>query len=88
MLIRMVCSRDLGLGTNLLPLASLILATVTRRCSSCEPNYLLLAAVLQATSLLTMASILIQPKSCSTDESIFLQVRSHLQLGFRSYRVL
>ena len=88
LLIRMACSSDLGLGSNLVATVTLIMATTTRRCSSCTPNYLMISLVLETTTLLTMASRLIQPKSCSTDESVFLQVGLHLPLWHCEYTLV
>jgi len=74
MLIRMVCSRDFSLGSNMLPAMSLIWATIVSRCSSCQPTYLLLGLIVCCTILTCMASWLLQPVSMSTDDDLLMQV--------------
>ena len=74
MLIRMVCSRDFSLGSNILPAVSLIWGTIFSRCSSCQPTYVLLGLIVSCTILTGMASWLLQPVSMSTDDDLLMQV--------------
>ena len=74
MLIRMVSSSQLSTGSTLLPFITLILYTLESRCPSCQPNFLLLALIISCTILLGLGSVLIQPKSSSTDDDILMQV--------------
>ncbi len=74
MLIRMVCSRDFSLGSNMLPAVSLIWGTIISRCSSCQPTYVLLGLIVCCTILTCMASWLLQPVSMSTDDDLLMQV--------------
>lgn len=74
MLIRMVCSRDFSLGSNMLPAVSLIWGTIVSRCSSCQPTYVLLGLIVCCTILTCMASWLLQPVSMSTDDDLLMQV--------------
>lgn len=77
MLIRMVCSRDLGIGSNLVPYTTLVVAAVTEyyNCASCQQQYILLGLTVQCSMLMSMGSILVQPRSQSSDEDIMMQVR-------------
>ncbi|KAL0040544.1 hypothetical protein WJX77_010258 [Trebouxia sp. C0004] len=74
MLIRMVCSRDFSLGSNMLPTVSLIWGTLASHCSSCQPIYVLLALIVCCTLLTSMASWLLQPVSMFTDDDLLMQV--------------
>jgi len=74
MLIRMVCSRDFSLGSNMLPAVSLIWGTIIARCSSCQPTYVVLGLIVSCTILTSMASWLLQPVSMSTDDDLLMQV--------------
>ncbi|KAL3161314.1 hypothetical protein ABBQ38_009668 [Trebouxia sp. C0009 RCD-2024] len=75
MLIRMVCSRDLGIGSNLVPYTTLVVAAVTEyyNCASCQQQYILLGLTVQCSMLMSMGSILVQPRSQSSDEDIMMQ---------------
>ncbi|DBA79451.1 TPA: hypothetical protein ACH3X2_007723 [Trebouxia sp. C0005] len=74
MLIRMVCSRDFSLGSNMLPAVSLVWGTVFSRCSSCQPTYVVLGLIVCCTILTCMSSRLLQPVSMSTDDDLLMQV--------------
>lgn len=74
MLIRMVSSSQLATGTTLLPFISLIIGTLLQPCPSCQPNYLLLGLIVSYTMLAGLGSVLIHPKSTSTDDDILMQV--------------
>lgn len=76
MLTRMVCSRDLGIGSNLIPASTLVIVSVTEYyvCISCQPSYTLLGLIVQLGILMSMSSILVYPSSQSSDEDILMQV--------------
>lgn len=74
MLIRMVSSSQLATGTTLLPFISLIAGTILQRCPSCQPNYWLLGLIVSYTILAGLGSVLVHPKSTSTDDDILMQV--------------
>ena len=77
-LVQMVGSRQLGLGTDLLLFIMLIFAALKGGwCVSCQPNFLLLGVSVQFSVLLGLGSVLVHPKSNSTDEDILLQVSGH-----------
>ena len=75
MLIRMVCSRDLGLGSNIVPYTTLIIASLEQGCPSCQPNYILLGLLVQCSMLMSMSSLLMRPMSHATDDEITMQVQ-------------
>ena len=74
MLIRLISSTQLSTGSTLLPFISLIIVTVQSRCPSCQPNYVLLGLIVSGTILMGMGSVLMHPKSNSTDDDILMQV--------------
>ena len=76
MLMRMAGSRDLGIGSNLVPYSFLLVAAVIDyyTCVSCQPSYLLLGLIIQCSASMSMASILVCPKSHSDDADIVMQV--------------
>lgn len=80
MLIRMVCSRDVGIGSNLVPYTTLVVAAVTEyyTCASCQQQYILLGLIVQCSMLMSMGSILVQPRSQSSDDDILMQVRKFI----------
>ena len=78
MLMRMVSSRDLGLGSNLIPYGFLLAAAIFEYysfCVSCQPNYIMLALIIQCSTMMSMGSVLVCPKSHSTDAGSLPQVR-------------
>lgn len=82
MLIRMVSSSQLATGTTLLSFVSLLIATLQERCPSCQPNYLLLGLIVSYTMLAGLGSVLIHPKSTSTDDDILMQVRALMSVFY------
>ena len=76
MLIRMACSRDLGVGSNCVPYSTLVIGTVTEYyvCVSCQPNYTLLGLIVQCSVVMSMGSILVCPKRHSSDHDTLMQV--------------
>ena len=74
-LVQMVGSRQLGLGCDLLLFIMLIFAALKGGwCLSCQLNFLLLGVSVQFSVLVGMGSVLVHPKSNSTDDDILLQV--------------
>ena len=70
----MVCSRDLGLGSSIVPYTTLLIASLIQACPSCQPNYILLGLIVQSSSLVCMASLLMQPMARSSESDITMQV--------------
>ena len=77
MLMRMVGSRDLGLGSNMVPYAFLVTSAMVDYTTgvSCQPSYTILGLIIQCSTMMSMASILVCPKSCSNDADSLMQVR-------------
>ena len=75
MLIRMVCSRDLGLGSNIVPYTTLIVASLEQGCPSCQSNYILLGLLVQCSILMSMSSLLMRPMSRATDDEVAMQAK-------------
>ena len=73
MLIRMACSRDLGLGSNIVPYSTLFIASISDTCPSCQPNYILLGLIVQSSVLMAMGSYLVHPLSQSAEDDIVMQ---------------
>ena len=79
---RMAGSRDLGIGSNLLPYSILLVSAVMDYevfCVSCQPSYVLLGLIIQGSISMSMASILVCPKThCYSDDSL-------MQVGYLVY---
>ena len=76
MLMRMAGSRDLGIGSNLVPYSLLLVSAIVDYifCVSCQPSYTVLGLIIQCSTSMSMASILVCPMSHSNDADSLMQV--------------